>query len=149
MKRLYAFVLFLLCFSITSVFAQDVTSLTNSRYTVQMDIRDAYISGVCIMHQEEDIITASIMNEFGVSALTYRYNTKNDKVKILSIVKQMDKWYIKRILKKDLKTIMHKMPINETLIYENKKYHIKYLFTPLRDEIAEFFIYCNKPTVNG
>ena len=109
----------------------------NNRYTVQMDIRKAYISGVCIMHEEEEIITASIMNEFGVSALTYSYNKKTEKVKILNIFKKMDKWYIKRVLKKDLKVIMREMPLLEPLTYENHRYNIIYQFTPLNDEAAE------------
>lgn len=130
MKRFVLFLLFALSVSLMQVSA-------NNRYTVQIDIRKAYISGVCIMHEEEDMITASIMNEFGVSALTYRYDTKTGKVRILDILKKMDKWYIKRILKKDLKAIMHEMPVQEPLTYENQKYNIIYHFTPLNDEAAE------------
>lgn len=110
-------------------------SATN-RYAVQIDFQKAYISGVCIMHQEDDIVSASIMNEFGVSALAYRYDRKSGKVKILNIIKQLDKWYIRRVLKKDLRAIMKLMPTDDNLKYSNQKYHIIYNFTPLNDETA-------------
>lgn len=89
------------------------------------------------MHEEEEVVTASIMNEFGVSALTYKYNKTSGKVKILNIFKPMNKWYIKRVLKKDLKKITQEMPLQDPLTYENRKYNIIYQFTPLNDEVAK------------
>lgn len=135
MKRAVLFFLLLFTICTSAVSAQNASA--NSRYSVQMDIHKAYISGVCIMHEEEERITASIMNEFGVSALTYQYNKQSGKVKILSILKKMDKWYIKRVLKKDLKMVMKEMPLKEPLTYKNQKYKIIYQFTPLQDEAAE------------
>ena len=125
--RLFFLSLFLLC---------GISLSATNRYAVQIDFKKAYISGVCIMHQEEAVTTASIMNEFGVSALTYRYDSKTGKVRIISIIKQLDKWYIRRILKKDLRAIMQSMPTDDSLNYENKKYHIIYNYTPLHDETA-------------
>lgn len=108
-----------------------------SRYTVQIDFRKAYISGLCLMRQESQQVTASVVNEFGVSALTYRYDAAKGKTKIQSIVKQMNKWYIKRVLKHDLSIIMQQMPADSDLVYENKKYKIVYTFSPLAHETTE------------
>ena len=130
MKKRLLFLLFFLFASLLQVSAND-------RYTVQIDIRKAYISGICIIHEEEEVVTASIMNEFGVSALTYKYNKTSGKVKILNIFKPMNKWYIKRVLKKDLKKITQEMPLQDPLTYENRKYNIIYQFTPLNDEVAK------------
>lgn len=130
MKKCLFFLLFFLFASLQQVSAND-------RYTVQIDIRKAYISGICIIHEEEEVVTASIMNEFGVSALTYKYYKTSGKVKILNIFKPMNKWYIKRVLKKDLKKIMQEMPLQDPLTYENRKYNIIYQFTPLNDEVAK------------
>lgn len=130
MKKCLFFLLFFLFASLLQVSAND-------RYTVQIDIRKAYISGICIIHEEEEVVTASIMNEFGVSALTYKYNKTSGKVKILNIFKPMNKWYIKRVLKKDLKKITQEMPLQDPLTYENRKYNIIYQFTPLNDEVAK------------
>lgn len=116
---------------------------TVSRYSVQIDIRNAYISGVCIMRREPQQVTASIVNEFGVSALTYRYDRAKQKVKILSIMKKMDRWYVKRMLRKDLKVVMQQLlngdeaTEDRSVTYENKKYKIKYNYTPLTNEVKE------------
>lgn len=103
------------------------------RYTVQIDIRQAYLSGICIMQQNDNEVTAGIVNEFGVSALTFRYDTRKGKVRILNILRQMDKPHIRMVLKKDLKVIMseiYSIPQEECYRYENTRHNIKYNFKP-------------------
>lgn len=107
-----------------------------ARYNVQIDIRNAYISGICMMMKEEQIV-ASIVNEFGVSALSFNYNEKKDKVKIVSAMKQINKWYIKKVLKRDLREIMHRLRDGSHETYENTRFNIKYTFTPLQDDTKE------------
>ena len=106
-----------------------------ARYNVQMDFKKAYISGICIMLMEDDIIKASVVNEFGVSALDVTYNPAKQKVKILKVMGNMNKWYIKKVLKKDLKQVMTNLPLGNNT-YEDTKYSIKYTFDPL-DETKE------------
>jgi hypothetical protein len=45
----------------------------------------------------------------------------------------MDKWYIKRILKKDLKQLMKRLQKGES-VYQDEKYHITYSFSTLNTE---------------
>lgn len=103
-----------------------------ARYNVQIDFKKAYISGLCLMLMEDDIIKASVVNEFGVSALDYIYNPTKQKVKILKVMGKMNKWYIKKVLKRDLKQVMLNLPQGENT-YEDKKYSIKYTFEPLNE----------------
>lgn len=115
-----------------------------ARYDVKIDIRKAYISGVCVMVKDEGIIKASIMNEFGISAMDFTYNPTKDKVKILSVMSKMNKWYIKRVLRKDLRQMMHLLP-QDIYTYENKKYQITYTFNPLANETKDKFVhYCDE-----
>ena len=107
-----------------------------AKYDVKIDIREAYISGVCMMMKDEGIVKASIVNEFGLSAVDFTYNPSKDKVKILNVMSKMDKWYIKRVLRKDLRNIMHQLP-QGIYTYENKKQHIIYTFNPLKDDTKE------------
>ena len=107
-----------------------------AKYDVKIDIRKAYISGVCMMMKDEGIVKASIVNEFGLSAVDFTYNPSKDKVKILNVMSKMDKWYIKRVLRKDLRNIMHQLP-QGIYTYENKKQHIIYTFNPLKDDTKE------------
>jgi len=102
------------------------------RYAVNIDIQKAYVSGVCIMKDNEGIVTSSLINEFGVSAAAWQYDSQSHKVKILSLIKQMDRCAIRRTLKKDLSVVMQKLETEEgTVAYENGRYDIRYRFTPL------------------
>ena len=106
-----------------------------SRYTVQIDIQDAYISGICIMVDEDETIKASIFNEFGISTFGYEYHKKKERVKITQIGATINRWFIKRQLKKDLRSVMKQLP--NKVVFENKKYKLKYTFTPLKNDTSE------------
>lgn len=115
---------------------------TAPRYSVRIDIRDAYISGILIMKESSSVVSSSIVNEFGVSAMGYLYDEEKGKVRILSVVKMLDRPMVKRTLRKDLQTIMADMWGNSegpqgTYEYENSKLKIRYTFTPLSNEITQ------------
>ena len=136
---------FLICFLVS--FAVHALSLNEgatifpqnegdrARYNVQIDFKKAYISGVCIMLMEDGQVKASVVNEFGVSALDFSYNPSKKKVKILSVMGKMNKWYIKKVLRKDLQKVMQQLPLGDGT-YEDVKFGIKYTFSPL-DETKE------------
>ncbi|MBR5899377.1 MAG: hypothetical protein IKZ14_07930 [Muribaculaceae bacterium] len=101
----------LLCVSGNAT-AQELTFPTDScnvTYNMQIDIRNGYVSGFCMLVKEDNIVKSSIVNEFGVSIIDFTYDTKKDKVKLKYVMKALNKWYIKRVLKKDLKQIMYIM----------------------------------------
>ena len=103
----------------------------SARYSVQIDVKKAYISGICGMLFEDGKLKASVVNEFGLSAMDFEYNPQKDKVKIINVIKKLDHWYIKRVLKRDLRILLHNL---EQGIYkhENVKYEITYTFLPLQ-----------------
>jgi len=99
----------------------------------------AYVSGICILLQDDQIVRGSIINEFGVTALSFSYYPDKEKVKLHQVVRPMDKWYIRRVLRKDLCHLLNLMREN-VYIYTDTKYKITYKFTPLEvtdDEIEE------------
>ena len=98
---------------------------------MQIDVKKAYISGICGMMFEDGKLKASVVNEFGLSAMDFEYNPQKDKVGIINIIKKLDHWYIKRVLKRDLRILLHNL---EHGIYkhENAKYEITYIFQPLQ-----------------
>lgn len=90
-----------------------------------------------MMSSEKAVTTASIINEFGVSALTYRYDAKKGRVKILSIMKAMNRPIIKGVLKRNLRKItptLLEQPKSEPLTYEDASLNIRYRFTPIVEE---------------
>ena len=136
-KKFFINLLFVLCSSF-NIFAQGQGRM--DRYKVQIDIQDAYLSGVCIIRDVEGLLTGAVVNEFGVSAVTFRYNKTKDKVKILSLAAAMKRPGVKVLLKKDLRNIMRDYCLSEVgfktvYIYENPKYRMKYNFTPIVYEI--------------
>lgn len=136
-RKFFINLLFVLCSSF-NIFAQGQGRM--DRYKVQIDIQEAYLSGVCIIRDVEGLLTGAVVNEFGVSAVTFRYNKTKDKVKILSLAAAMKRPGVKVLLKNDLRNIMREYCLSEVgfktvYIYENPKYRMKYNFTPIVYEI--------------
>lgn len=104
-----------------------------AKYSAYIDMPQGYVSGVCVLFNEGTVIRGSLFNEFGITALSFSYDIKKEKIKLYSVVKLMDKWYIKRILKKDLKQLMKCLQKGES-VYQNEKYHITYSFSTLNTE---------------
>ena len=132
-RKFFINLLFAPCSSF-NIFAQGQGRM--DRYKVQIDIQDAYLSGVCIIRDVEGLLTGAVVNEFGVSVVTFRYNKTKDKVKILSIAAAMKRPGVKVLLKNDLRNIMREYCLSEVgfktvYIYENPKYRMKYNFTPI------------------
>lgn len=132
----FLFAVLYTCFSLNSYSRSPEQTDSKRRYSVQIDIGNAYISGLCIMHTDDNIVTSSIVNEFGVSTLTYRYDLSKGRLKIISIVKQMNRWHIKKMLKSDLKIIMEDIqdiPNEKSYEYQNTRFNIKYTFVPINN----------------
>ena len=111
-----------------TAYAADASEKTN-KYNVQIDIKNAYVSGLCIVKTDAAIVTTSIVNEFGISLITLRYNKTTDRIKIVNCVKQLSNPVIKRILKRDFKSILSEHYISnesESIHYVNAKHNITY-----------------------
>lgn len=101
-------------------------------YGIQIDIKNAYISGVCIMLRDQDMIKSSVVNEFGVSAIDFCYNPKKEKVKIIDVIGKLNKWYIKRMLKHDLQKLMSGLNTG-SLSYKNERFNISYTLSAISE----------------
>ena len=115
----------------TVVFPND--SVNKVSYSIQIDFKGAYLSGVCILVKDENIIKSSIINEFGLSLMEFVYDLNKNKVKLGYVMKSLNKWYIKRTLKNDLKNVMRAMTNGENE-YINSKRKLKYRFSILSQE---------------
>ena len=98
------------------------------RYEIIIEMPKAYLSGLMIMHKpSEDRVNVSVINEFGISLVDFNYDEKKNKVKIQSITDKLNKWYIKRTLSNDFKSIL-KAIRDGSKEYLNSKHKIKYSF---------------------
>ena len=107
-----------------------------ARYTALIEMPKAYLSGICILLREDHVLKCAVFNEFDISAMDFSYCPEKDKVKLHHVIKMLDRWYIRRILKKDLRQLIHGLQRGETQ-YRNEKYKINYKFTPLEQEENE------------
>lgn len=95
------------------------------RYAASIEMPKAYLSGICVLLREGDVVRGSLFNEFGVTALDFTYHPENHKVKLHHVISMMDKWYIRRVLRKDLAQLMLRLQQGETT-YHNERRHITY-----------------------
>lgn len=105
-----------------------------ARYEAYIELPRGYLSGVCIMRCAGDTLRGSIFNEFGVSTLDFIYDEKKDRVRLLSVMQMMDRWYIRRTLRADLRRLLRAMKdgLGE---YRNERRHILYRITPMADTL--------------
>lgn len=103
-----------------------------SKYAATIEMKKGYISGICFLSEEGDTIKGSVFNEFGISAFDFTYLRSRQKVKLENVIKMLNKWYIKRVLKKDLAHVVDNL-LQGVATYRDEKYHINYKFTLLQD----------------
>jgi len=118
------------------------------RYAVTIDMGRASLTGVMVMRQEADDVVGSMINEFGVSAIDFMYDGARDKVRLCHVVPFMDKWYIRRVLRRDLRFCLyilynkvygrrHSYAVKQdgdAVSITNARYGITYAFAPLNTE---------------
>lgn len=107
-----------------------------SKYAATIEMKKGYISGICFLSEEGDTIKGSLFNEFGISAFDFTYLRSRQKVKLENVIKMLNKWYIKRVLRQDLVHVLDNLQRGITS-YSNDKYHINYQFSRLKDETEE------------
>lgn len=95
-----------------------------------IEMPKGYISGICILVNEADTIKGAIINEFGITALGFSYSTSDDKVRLVNVNTMLDKWYIRNVLSKDIRNLLHALKQGKTE-FVDEKYHITYTLSPM------------------
>ncbi len=80
-----------------------------SRCGIEIDMGRAHLTGLCLMLMEEGVVKASMVNEFGVSYVDFTYSPTERKVRLLSVNDRLDRWYIRRALRRDLRELMENL----------------------------------------
>lgn len=138
-RLLIACLLFINVLCATELNAQHIFPFSEGervRYTAIIQMPNAYISGICILLNEDGVIKGCLFNEFGITALDFTFNPKLRKVELHHIVEIMDKWYIRRVLRKDLVRLMSSLQRGESTYY-NEHRNITYQFVPIANEIVQ------------
>ena len=112
------------------------------RRAFEIELERGHISGILVTRADDSRIVGTMVNEFGVTALSFVYHRSKDKIELMDVLKMLDKWYIKKVLRNDLKycvRILNGMPVknNRNYIVEsvdgkvsvtNSKRKIRYSF---------------------
>lgn len=128
------------------------------RQSFRIETPKAYVSGMLIANDTGSDINGSMINEFGISAIDFTYSRKTGKVKLINVVSFLNKWYIKRVLKKDIGFCLHVIfgtpfksghnyevvHTSDTVTIVNSKRNIRYTFSPLLNSTVE----ANTPVEN-
>ena len=152
MKRCLAFVslLWLLWLNTTVAFSQ-TPSETFRQYHLLMQVRGQEITSICMMNlQPDQSVVGTVVNEFGVKAFDFTYS--QGRAKVLNVVGPLNKWYIRKVLRKDftflLKNLWSGQDLTEkkrTLTHQpdgivtlrNDRFKISYTFTPMETPTNE------------
>ena len=118
----------------TKMYPDSIGSKVKCNAAIEM--KKGYLSGVCMLMNDEGVVRGIIFNEFGISAISFAYYPEHDKVKLLEVIGMLNKWYIRKVLKKDLRQLMKNLRQGMGS-YRDEKYNIVYNFTPLKDETEE------------
>ena len=108
--------------------------------------------GVTIMARGAEMKTdaegsrGAIVNEFGIHALDFMVSADRRKVKLLNVIAMMDRWYVRRVVKKDLRTLFNATSDGEqgsgrtvtvepdgTVTLTNTRYKLKYSLKKLHE----------------
>lgn len=142
------------CFSLKAEndVTEDLELSSRSRYAFDLQTEKASVSGILILNSEDREVKGAMINEFGVTVLAFSYDRKKDTVKLNDVVSFLDKWYIKMVLKNDLKIMIHtlfnipfrKIPKgydikkdDDFYVIYNLKRKLTYTFSPLLTENNE------------
>ncbi len=141
-------IVFLLFVSLWLWHASAITLDGKRQYSVTIEMPRGSLSGICLIKTDASGSKGSLVNEFGIHALDFTVSTDRRKVRLLHVIDRMNKWYIKRILRRDLRFLFlnkesaqdrrrEVIVAGDTTILHNKKYRITYTFTEIKNEIDQ------------
>ena len=115
----------LILFSLFLSHGKDTVS--RCEYSVLMKIGQREVTGICILETDEDgNIAGTMINEFGIKA--FDFTCSGGKTRILNVMEPLDKWYIRRRLRKDFDRIL--LVLDNSGAYYTRSF-TSYVFTPL------------------
>jgi len=103
------------------------------QYEAYIQLKKGYLSGICVLQREGEEVKGCLFNEFGITALDFSYSLERRNVKLHHVVRMMDRWYIRRVLRKDLAKLMEVLRQGGDS-YENTRHHITYRLTPIEGD---------------
>ena len=110
-----------------SATTQQLNNSTTQQFNLLMQVRQREITGLCIMETASDSsIVGTVINEFGTKIFDFTYN--NGKTRVFNLIAPINKWYIRRELRRDFQFILTNLKENGITV---KRKRIIYTLTPI------------------
>lgn len=140
---------------VVSTYADDYLLSLKGRqqYSMAITAKKAEITGICIIKTDEEGSRGAIVNEFGIHALDFTLSPDRKQVKLLNVIEAMNRWYIKKVVRKDLKILFMSTQLGKqkagrvlnqeddgSITLHNTKFKLKYSLKSIKennDETAE------------
>lgn len=116
------------------------------QFAVTIAARGVELTGVCVVKTGADGSRGTLVNEFGVHALDFLLTADRRRVRLLNVVAQLDRWYIRRVVRRDLQHLFgataagHPSRHREVTVGDdgcvvlvNTKYNIRYTIHEIRE----------------
>lgn len=115
----------------------------HARWNFTLERGTLSLTGICLVRQTEDGLAGSVVNEFGIRA--FDFTCRHDKVRVMNVLPQMNRWYIRRLLRADLRILASAKAVEpskrhqlysylpDSLLLNNLKYHINYRFERIKE----------------
>lgn len=95
-----------------------------AQYRVHLQFRDASFDGICVVKVIDNEIKGIIVNDFGVRAFGFTVSLNRKKVKLHDVMPMINHWYVKRVIKQDLKVLFNATTCDESKQKKNSTYLI-------------------------
>ena len=108
--------LLLLFFLPISADRVDGDSIVSQEYDLLIKFRGQEMTAICVLEFHQGIV-GTVVNHFGVKVFDFIYPDSGEKKKLrlFNVIKPLNKWYIRRVLRRDLTFILSNIfkPYNE------------------------------------
>lgn len=93
----------------------------STRYTVAITFKTASFSGICVVKNIGTQIAGTIVNEFGIRAFDFTMSQDRRRVKLLTVMKPLDKCLIRKAIARDLKRLFNATTTDEYVSVDGDK----------------------------
>ena len=91
------------------------------RYTVAITFKSASFSGICVAKRMDGVFAGSIVNEFGIRAFDFTMTSDRRRVRLLNVMKPLDKCLIRKTIARDLKRLFNSSAADEYVSVDGDK----------------------------
>lgn len=93
----------------------------STRYTVAITFKNASFSGICVVKNIGTQIAGTIVNEFGIRSFDFTMSRDRRRVRLLNVMKPLDKCLIRKTIARDLKRLFNATTADEYVCVEGDK----------------------------